>query len=107
MIAHSRHYNPYCVKFCICIATERKSWLLHYSLPVLRGVLKPIYCTHFALLATAIAILTAEVITTEDLEKADLLLMDFCTVFPELYGKLLRIYSMNTVCKVVFCLSAC
>lgn len=63
-------------------ATERKSWLLHYSLPVLRDVLKPIYCTHFALLATAIAILTAEVITPDDLEKAKLLLVDFCKYVP-------------------------
>ena len=69
-------------------ATERKSWLLHYSLPVLHDVLKPIYCTHFALLVTAIAILTAEVITPDDLEKAKLLLMDFCEVYPELYGNL-------------------
>ena len=49
----------------LSVATGRKSWLLHYSLPVIRGVLKPLYCTHFALLATAIAILTAEVITTD------------------------------------------
>lgn len=73
----------------LSIATERKSWLLHYSLPVLRDVLKPIYCTHFALLATAIAILTAEVITTDDLEKAKLLLVDFCELYPELYGKIM------------------
>lgn len=36
-------------------ANEPRSWLLHYSLPVLYGILPPLYYLHFSLLVSSIS----------------------------------------------------
>lgn len=68
-------------------ATEYRNWLLHYSVPVLKGVLPNHYFLHYTLLVTAIAILVSDRITPEQLKLADELLDNFCKLMPELYGE--------------------
>lgn len=41
-------------------ASEYKNWLLYYSLPLMSGVLPPLYLHHFALLVCSMHILLQE-----------------------------------------------
>ena len=58
-------------------ASEIRSWLLYYSVPVLRGILPDIYLTHYSLLVEGTNILLTEGITAADLTRAELLLRMF------------------------------
>ncbi|XP_068696424.1 uncharacterized protein [Montipora foliosa] len=68
-------------------ATEYRNWLLHYSAPVLKGVLPNQYFIHYTLLVTAISILVSDQISLQKLQQADKLLDNFCKLMPELYGE--------------------
>ena len=83
----------------ILSATEYRNWLLHYSVPVLKGVLPGHYFLHYTLLVTAIAILVSDRITPEQLKLADELLDNFCKLMPELYGEYVTLHG-KTVNKV-------
>lgn len=94
-------YKYHCV-FCYPhIATEYRNWLLHYSVPVLKGALPAHYFLHYTMLVTAIATLVSDQISQQKLQQADKLLENFCKLMPELYGKfeLLFYNSFNIVIK--------
>lgn len=73
--------------FLLSSATEYRNWLLHYSVPVLKGVLPDHYFLHYTMLVTAIAILVSDQISQQRLQQADELLENFCKLMPVLYGK--------------------
>ncbi|XP_048246521.1 uncharacterized protein LOC125377412 [Haliotis rufescens] len=75
-------------------ATECREWLIHFSIPVLRGLLKYPVSVHYFLLVYAMSLLTKEVVTVEDISVAEDMLTDFCTVFPDIYGELVMLLSL-------------
>lgn len=68
-------------------ASELRSWLLFYSLPLLLDFLPSLYFHHFALLVCALHILLLDCISTNQIKAAELMLHDFITLLPELYGE--------------------
>ena len=72
------------------IANEFRAWLLHYSLPVLCGVLPSVYLLHFALLVWVIHTLLLDAIPRTRLaermrEFAERMCDDFDQLVPILY----------------------
>lgn len=55
-------------------------------MPVLKHVMAPLVCTHYALLVSAMALLTKDVVKVEDIDLAEKMLLDFCQLFPDIYG---------------------
>uniref|UniRef100_A0A1X7TS34 Transposase domain-containing protein n=1 Tax=Amphimedon queenslandica TaxID=400682 RepID=A0A1X7TS34_AMPQE len=66
-------------------ASEFRSWLLFYSLPLLLNALPPLYFHHYALLVCAMHILLAKEVTEIECSAAEEMLTDFCKLLPELY----------------------
>ena len=66
-------------------ASELRSWLLYYSLPLLVTNLPPLYLHHYALLVCAIHILLQNEVTVAQMDAADEILRDFHSLLPELY----------------------
>ena len=62
-------------------ASEYRSWLFFYSLPVMMSILPSSYYNHYALLCHAIYILNSK------LKKANKLLQQFYHLFPTLYAE--------------------
>ena len=67
-------------------ASRCRSWLFHYSVPVLDDILKKIFYDHYLLFVDAIFILSQESISPEELLHCEELLMKFCCLFSTLYG---------------------
>ena len=67
-------------------ANEFRAWLLFYSVPLLVGVLPPLFLHHYSLLVCAVHILLQNELTVNKIMAADELLSDFCDLLPELYG---------------------
>ena len=66
-----QHYCNSCLLlFTKHVASEFRSWLLYYSLPVLHGILPDPYFTHYLLLVAAMHLLLSDVITDVMLHKA-------------------------------------
>lgn len=72
--------------FTFLTASEYRSWLLCYSLPVLNGILADPYFTHYSLLVAAMHILLSECITPSELRRAELYIHRFYEMFATLYG---------------------
>ena len=81
--------------FLLFTATEYRNWLLHYSVPVLKGVLPNQYFIHYTLFVTAISILVSDQISLQKLQQADKLLDNFCKLMPELYGEYILFIILN------------
>ena len=69
------------------IANEFRAWLLHYSIPVLRGILPSVYLNHYCLLVWAIFTLLGDEIPIEDVNQSQKLIADFVWAIPTLYCK--------------------
>ncbi|XP_069126751.1 uncharacterized protein [Argopecten irradians] len=67
-------------------ASECREWLIHFSMPVLSGVLKPYPLVHYSLLVTAMSLLTKDVISQDEVDLSEQLLFEFCRQFPNVYG---------------------
>jgi len=68
-------------------ASQWKNWTLVYSLFVLNGLLPEEHMQCWQAFVLACKFLTRPVITTLELQKADLMLLQFCKKFEQLYGK--------------------
>lgn len=68
-------------------ASELRSWLIFYSLPLLLGQLLPLFFHHYALLVCSLHVLLQEHITPAQVDAAESMLQDFCQLLPELYGE--------------------
>ena len=69
-------------------ASEFRSWMLYYCIPVLEGLLPPPYYDHLALLVCSMHILLGDNITSEGLSQTEGMLDEFYQKFEELHGKL-------------------
>lgn len=67
-------------------ASELRSWLLYYSLPLLIHCLPSLYFHHYSLFVCAIHILLQDSITEESLLAAEQMTTDFIELTRELYG---------------------
>ena len=67
-------------------ANEFRAWLLHYSVPVLRGILPNLYLSHFATLVWAVHTLLLDRIPKMRLALAEKLCDDFNRLTLTLYG---------------------
>ena len=67
-------------------ASELRSWLLYYSLPLLLNHLPPLYWHHYALLMCAIYLLLKDPVLPVEVDAAEQMLWDFYALLPELYG---------------------
>lgn len=77
-----------CLYLIALTASELRSWLFHYSLPCLRGVLPEKYLHHYLLLVNAVWLLNQESITKKDLACSNFCFLKFVLYFDGLYGKL-------------------
>ena len=68
-------------------AFELKIFLLIYSLPILSGILPPLFFNHHKLLVFAIYLLNQESISKEMVEKADACIKEYVSEFTNLYGE--------------------
>jgi len=68
-------------------ASELRTWLLFYSLPLLLNKLPPLYWHHYALLVCALHILLGSRIEVHQIDAAEKMIIDFYKLLPELYGQ--------------------
>ena len=67
-------------------ASEYRSWLLFYSIPILKDILEESYYQHYILLVEAVGLLLNTSISEMDLQHAENLLQRFCFKFSAFYG---------------------
>ncbi len=67
-------------------ASEYRTWVLFYSLPLLLGYLPPLYIHHFSLLVCAMHILLQPKLSPTQISAAETMLNDFVGFLPELYN---------------------
>lgn len=88
------HRMPRCIQDLLhWKASEYKTWLFHYSVPVLEGILRQDYFNHYLLLVIAISMLNSEQITFSMVNIARDFLNKFVREFEHLYG--LQFCSIN------------
>lgn len=68
-------------------ASELRTWLLFYSLPLLLNKLPPLYWHHYTLLVCSLHILLGDRIEPSQIDAAEQMLVDFYKLLPELYGE--------------------
>ena len=84
-------------------ASEYRTWLLYYSLPVMRGILQQLYFDHFMLLVCAVFILVKSSISKRDLEEARQLLEHFCLRAETLYDVRIHTYNLHQLLHLTDC----
>ncbi|CAC5363251.1 unnamed protein product [Mytilus coruscus] len=67
-------------------ASEYRSFLLYYGAPVLHGILDQERWSHYLLLVNAMHVLLKYGSTDEEVNEAELYLLEFCKNFPRLYN---------------------
>ncbi|XP_071855315.1 uncharacterized protein [Apostichopus japonicus] len=67
-------------------ASEFRSWILFYSLPVLKGVLPSAYLAHMLLLVHAIWMLLQDSVKEHEISLCEIILVKFVLQMKELYG---------------------
>ncbi|PIK56884.1 hypothetical protein BSL78_06210 [Apostichopus japonicus] len=67
-------------------ASEFRSWILFYSLPVLKGVLPSAYLAHMLLLVHAIWMLLQDSVKEHEISLCEIILVKFVIQMKELYG---------------------
>lgn len=85
-------------------ASELRSWLLYYSLPLILQYLPALYFHHFSLFVGAIHILLQDSLTAKKICAAEQMITDFFNLLPELYGNrscTANAHSLNHLCKFV------
>lgn len=97
--------TPRGLKFrCHWKASELRSWLLFYAVPVMQGFLKEAYFQHFLLLVEGTFLLLQDSISQEDITKSEKLLQHFCLMHGRLYNpryELINIHSLLHLPEVV------
>ena len=66
-------------------ASEFRSWLLYFAIPILKSFLPPEYIHHLALLVCAVHILLSDSVSSAKLDTADRLLKTFYNLVPHFY----------------------
>ena len=68
-------------------ASEFRSWILFYSLPLLADLMEKTYFFHYACFVEAVHLLSGSSISIEDIERSNQNLMYFVLMFESLYGR--------------------
>ncbi len=68
-------------------ASELRTWLLFYALPLVLGSLPPLYVHHTALLVASLHIFLRQQLTETKITAAETMLQSFHQLLPELYGE--------------------
>ena len=76
---------------------ELQNLFLHASLPILKPLFPDDYFCHFALLVTAIRLLTNDIITDGAIEIARLLIRSYQRLIPQLYGESEQTYTCHAL----------
>lgn len=101
IIRELRHIN----NIALWKASEFRSWLLFYLIPILKGLLKEEYLIHFAMLGKATYFLLDHKVTLDDINEAHRLLMLYTYFFQEYFGEEQMRYNIhcmhNIRCKVL------
>lgn len=66
--------------------SELEVWLLFYSIPCLKEILKPKFLNHLALMVEGIYILVSDDITSLTMNRAERVLSELYHLIPQLYG---------------------
>lgn len=85
-------------------ASECRSWLFYYSLPVLSGLLLDMYFQHYLLLVEAVYLLNVDSISHETIDHCEQVLQHFCMMHETLYSKsemTSNIHQLLHLCDVV------
>uniref|UniRef100_A0A7M5XCB6 Uncharacterized protein n=3 Tax=Clytia hemisphaerica TaxID=252671 RepID=A0A7M5XCB6_9CNID len=85
-------------------ASEFRSFLLYYFVPVMSNLLPSIYFEHFYLLAHAVHLLLKSKITPDDIVTARRFIFLFCSTFDKLYPRrymTINIHSLNHLPQTV------
>ncbi|XP_067217132.1 uncharacterized protein [Linepithema humile] len=85
-------------------ASEWRAWLLFYSMPCLKGLLKKKHINHFAMLSTATNILLQKSITREEVFQAHKLFLCYMYLFQKYFDKENMVYNIHLlshICKGV------
>ena len=78
-------------------ATEWRNWLLYYSVPLLRGILRDRYFRHWTLLVSAMFNLLKGSISMTMIDEADIKLQEFVSQTARLYGTENMSYNIHTL----------
>ena len=76
---------------------ELQNFFLHASLPIMKSFFPDDCFCHFALLVTAIWLLTDDIITDSDIEIAKLLIRSYQRLMPSLYGESEQTYTCHAL----------
>ena len=68
-------------------ASEYRSFLLYYSLPILHDILPQVYWNHYARFVVSIYYLTQQSISDQQLDYCEQSIKQFCSQFESLYGR--------------------
>ena len=94
--------------FLSYLANELRSWLFHYSVPVLFGILPPVYFVHYAMFVSAMVTLNGLSVTLRQLDRVKCQLDDFYRAYERLYGKaLLDVFSLAVILTIALYLCLC
>ena len=80
------YFSCYDTFLALFLASDYRSWVFYFSLPVLLGVLPEPYFSHYCLLVAAMHILYVEEIRRSDVTRARSYLLRFYEMLPTLYG---------------------
>ena len=78
-------------------ASELRSWLLLYSVPVLLDVMSTLHLYHYSALVEAVYLLCTDSISIQDLEMSHKLLCFFVHMFESLYGERYLTLNMHSL----------
>ena len=79
--------------------SELKSWLLYYSMPILRGILPLVYLAHYSLLVASLHMLSSHCVSASDMDAAEVYLNTFYRSSVLLYGT--HICTIHPICSCV------
>ncbi|XP_064462210.1 uncharacterized protein LOC135372623 [Ornithodoros turicata] len=82
-------------------ASELRSWLLYYSIPVLSGILPELYHQHFLLLVGSMHMLLSEAVAQQELDLAEVLLSCFVSATSDLYSKQYLTFNVHQLTHLV------
>ena len=85
-------------------ASEYRSFLLYYSLPVLHNVLPLDYWNHYALFAVSIYYLLQQSISEEQLTNSETILKKICSQFETLYGRRYMTANVHNLLHLADCI---
>ena len=87
--------------YTIWKASEFRSWMLFYSLPVLCHFLPPEYIHHLTLLVCAMHILLSDCIERSNLDDTEKMISIFYNISPLLYDNFICTYNMHSLIHIV------